>query len=443
MYPLMRDQIADRAAAIARQPTTAAIYLPGGRVPELGEIFVQADLARMLQYLVDEESAHKRGGRAAGIEGARQAFYRGDIARAIVRQQEEMGGLLDADDLAGFRARVETPHHIRFREHDVYGCGAWSQGPMVLQTLNLLKRLDLKAMAHNSADYVHAIVEALKLAAADRERYFGDPDFVDVPVGRLLSDDYAAERLCQFDPLHASPGLPAHGAVEGYARRDWTPDPSTTSRGPIPKNHIHSGRAAPLLAQLETTYLCAMDRHGNAFSSTPSDANLSGHVVPGTGTVCSTWGSRAYTDPTHPGAVSGGRRPRMSANPQIAIRPGREVLVFGSPGNEVLGQAQVQVFLNRVVFGMDPQSALEQPRFASYSWPGSIVPHPYFPGRLNLEARIPIAVGDTLASRGHKVEWWPERIWLAGSPCMISHDLESNLLCAAADHRRTAYALGW
>jgi gamma-glutamyltranspeptidase/glutathione hydrolase len=442
MYPLFREQLLDRAEIMrATQPTTAAVYLPGGKVPELGELFVQADLGSMLQFLADEESASKSKGRAEGIDAARRAFYRGDIARKIVRQQEELGGLLDADDLANHRARIEEPHRIRFGDMDVYGCGAWSQGPMVLETLGILKHFDLKGMGHNSADYIHTVIEALKLAAADRERYFGDPDFVDVPVETLLSDPYIARRAAEIVMETAAPGLPQHGTVDGHERREWTPDSSSTSTGPIPKAHIHSGK--PAAPQLETSYLCAVDRQGNAFSSTPSDSNFSGHVVPGTGTICSSWGSRGYTDPWHPGSIGPGRRPRMSANPQIAIRPGKEVMAFGSPGNEVLGQAQVQIFLNRAVFGMDPQSALEQPRFASYSWPGSIVPHPYFPGRINVESRVPEAVGQDLLKRGHKVEWWPERKWLAGSPCMIVNDLESGIRYAAADHRRTAYAIGW
>lgn len=441
MYPLLQEQIADRADLLGKKPTTAAVFLPGGKVPQLGEIFVQSDLGSMLQYLADEEAAHKGKGRAEGIDAARRAFYQGDVARAIVRQQQEMDGLLTAEDLSSFRAKIEKPHKISFQDYEVYGCGAWSQGPMVLETLNLLKRLDLKAMGHNSADYLHAVVEAMKLAAADRERYFGDPDFISVPVDRLLSESYAVARLKSFNPRIASPGMPPHGEIESYPRRDWAPDSSSGSNSPLPQVHIHSGVAQP--AQLETTYLNAIDRHGNAFSSTPSDANISGHLIPGLGIVCSTWGSRAYTDPEHPGAVGGGRRPRMSANPQLAIAPGRKVIAYGSPGNEVLGQAQIQVFLNLAVFGMDPQSSVEQPRVASYSWPGSIVPHPYFPGRLNLESRIPRSVGDELAKRGHKVEWWPERKWLAGSPCVIVHDLELGVRFAGADHRRTAYALGW
>lgn len=445
MYPLLREQILDRAEAMRSMPTTAAVYMPDGRVPELGEIFIQRDLGAMLQYLADEERAHKVNGRQAGIAAARKAFYCGDIARAIVRQQQEHGGLVTAEDLAGFRAGIEKPEQIRFGDYTVYGCGPWSQGPMVLETLNLLKGFDLAAMGHNSPAYLHAVVESIKLAAADRERYFGDPDFVDVPLNVLLSDAYAATRRGKIDKGHAAPEMPMHGDVPGFARRPWRPDPSSGSTGPIPQAHILSGAKdiAAVAPQLETTYLCAIDRHGNAFSSTPSDSNFSSHIVPGLGIVCSTWGSRGYTDPEHPFAVAPGRRPKMSANPQLAIVPGRKVIAFGSPGNEVLGQAQIQVFLNLAVFGMDPQSAVEQARVASYSWPGSIVPHPYFPARLNIESRIPRSTGEALAALGHKIEWWPERKWLAGSPCVISHDLELDVRFAGADHRRTAYAVGW
>lgn len=442
MYPMLRQQILERVEGMEGMPTTQAVYLPGGKVPELGETFFQRDMGSMLQYLADEERAHRTQGRAAGIDAARRAFYRGDVARAIVRQQEEMGGLVTAEDLAAFRAGIETPEQVRFGDFIVYGCGAWSQGPMVLETLNLLKGFDLAAMGHNSPDYLHTLVEAVKLAAADRERYFGDPKFVEVPLNVLLSDAYAETRRRALDPNRAAPEMPMHGEVPGYARKPWKPDPSARSAGPIPQVHIHSADQH-LAPQLETTYLCAMDRHGNAFSSTPSDANFSSHIVPGLGIVCSTWGSRAYTDPEHPAAIGPGRRPKMSANPQIAISPGRKIVAYGSPGNEVLGLAQLQVFLNLAVFGMDPQSAVEQARVASYSWPGSIVPHPYFPARLNVEARIPRATGDALAARGHKVEWWPERKWLAGSPCVIAHDLELDVRFAAADHRRTAYAIGW
>ena len=194
---------------------------------------------------------------------------------------------------------------------------------------------------------------------------------------------------------------------------------------------------------LETSYLCVVDSSGNAYSSTPSDAAASGPVIAGLGLPCCTWGSRAYTAADHPARVEGGRRPRMATNPQIAIGRDRFVMPYGSPGGEVLGQAQLQVFLNMMVFGMDPQSAVEAPRFASSSWPGSMMPHGYSPAQLTLESRIDPAVGGELEALGHKIKWWPDRHWQAGSVCAIMHDLATDVRYAAADHRRTAYAVGW
>ncbi len=430
-YPFFAEILAARQAEIRQWPTTAAIFLPNGRAPEVGEIFVQADLARTLQYMADQEKAYARGDRLAGLHAARNAFYRGDIASAIVRHQKEHGGWLLAEDLAEFRSRVEQPCRIRFADFDVYGCGPWSQGPMVLEALNILAGFDLKGMRHNSAAYVHAVTEALKLAAADREVYFGDPDFVYVPLNVLLSQDYAARRRAQLDPAKAWPGMPPAGEVGGVAIPPWRPDPSA---------------GAPLEiadTKPETSFLCVADRNGNVFAATPSDPTIGGPVVPGTGIVPSMWGSRGYTGADHPARVGPGRRPRMSANPAIAIKPGELVMPFGSPGSEVLGQAMVQVFLNQVVFGMDPQSACEAPRFASYSWPESALPHSYRPGHLCIEEDVGAATGEALAAMGHRVEWWPERKYLAGSVCTIQSDLRTGVKWAGADPRRTAYAVGW
>ena len=220
------------------------------------------------------------------------------------------------------------------------------------------------------------MTEALKLAAADREVYFGDPAFVDVPLDVLLSDDYAARRRARIDPAKAWPGMPPAGEVGGVAIPPWRPDPSAGA--PL---EIADGRP-------ETSFLCVADRHGNVFAATPSDPTIAGPVVPGTGITVSMWGSRGYTGPDHPARVGPGRRPRMSANPAIAIRPGEMVMPFGSPGSEVLGQAMVQAFLNQAVFGMDPQSACEAPRFASYSWPELALPHAYRPGHLCVEEDV-------------------------------------------------------
>jgi len=430
-YPFFAEQLAARQNDIARWPTTAAIFLPNGRPPQVGENFVQDDLARTLQHMADQERAHAHGDRLAGLQAARDAFYRGDIANAILRHQRENGGWLTEGDLTEFHSPVEPACRIRCGAFDVYGCGPWSQGPMVLEALNIVQGFDLRAMGHNSAAYVHAVTEALKLAAADREVYFGDPSFVEVPLDILLSADYAARRCAQIDPARAWPGMPPAGEVGGVAIPPWRPDPS-------------AGAALEIAdTKPETSFLCVADRHGNVFAATPSDPTIAGPVVPGTGITVSMWGSRGYTGPDHPACIGAGRRPRMSANPAIAIKPGELVMPFGSPGSEVLGQAMVQVFLNQAVFGMDPQSACEAPRFASYSWPESQLPHSYRPGHLCVEEDVGAATCEALAALGHRVERWPERKYLAGSVCTIQSDLRSGVKWAGADPRRTAYAVGW
>ncbi|HEY6430497.1 MAG TPA: gamma-glutamyltransferase [Acetobacteraceae bacterium] len=425
-YPFLAEIIAAKQNEIQQWPDTAAIFLPGGRVPDVGTPFVQADLAATLQYMVDEERSSE--GRRAGLRAAHDAFYRGDIAAAIAQHQRANGGWLTADDLAAFQARFEPPCRGTFRGTDIFACGPWSQGPMLLEALNIIEPLDLRAMGHNSAEYIHAVVEALKIAAADREAWFGDPDFEDVPLKILLSEPYTATRRALFDPRRAWPMMPPAGDA-GRPARPWHPDPSAAG---------HAGSARPA-----TSFLCIADRHGNIFAATPSDGTIGGPVVPGTGILPSMWGSRGYTAPDHPARIGPGRRPRMSANPAIAIRPGEWIMPFGSPGSEVLGQAMVQAFLNMTVFGMDPQSAVEAPRVASYSWPESALPHSYRPGRLNVEADIGEDVIVTLAALGHVIERWPARKYLAGSVCTILSDQPSGVKWAGADPRRTAYAIGW
>src|SRR6185437_11044855 len=208
MYPLMSEMIGMHIDDYRRWPSSAEIYLPRGRVPQPGERFVQRDLARTLQYLADEEKAASGRGRAAGLQAARDAFYRGDIAHAIVDFHRANGGLLALEDLATFRVGLEPPVRARFRELDLYTCGAWCQGPVLLEVLNILDGIDLRAMGHNSADYVHTLTEAIKLAFADRERWFGDPKFVDVPLQTLLSQGFAADRRACIRPDRAWPGMP-------------------------------------------------------------------------------------------------------------------------------------------------------------------------------------------------------------------------------------------
>ena len=427
MYPLMSAMIGMHADDYRRWPSSAEIYLPGGRVPQPGERFVQRDLARTLQYLADEERAASANGRAVGLQAARDAFYRGDIAHAIVDFHRANGGLLALEDLAGFRVALEAPMRTRFRELELYACGAWCQGPVLLELLNILDGIDLRAMGHNSADYVHTLTEAIKLAFADRERYFGDPNFVDVPLQTLLSQRFADHRRASIRPDRASPGMPPSGDVDDRRARNE----------PLP-----TGERAAAGAH-DTSHVSVIDREGNVFAATPSDPSYDTPVIPGTGLCPSSRGSQSFADPTHPSCPAPGKRPRLTPMVAMAFLPDGSPMPLGTPGGDVQAQALAQVLLNIDVFGMNPQQAVEAPRFASYSFPDSFEPHAYSPGLLYVENRISGSVRDALASRGHDVAEWPDFVWRAGAVCVQRADRTSGVIAAAADPRRPCYAVGW
>ncbi len=433
MFPLKAQTITNNVEIYRRYPSSAQIYLPDGEPPQVGSLFRNPDLADSLRYMVDEERAAARvGGREAGLKAARDAFYKGDIARRIVRFQEEEGGWLTAEDLASFRVGIEPPVKTTFGDVEVYGCGVWCQGPALLQALNLVESFDLKGMGYNSPDYIHTLTEAIKLVMADRDAWYGDPRFVDVPIDRLLSKEYADIRREMIRPHEAWPEMPAAGKGVELGVEGDRPAPKRP-----PKDMGSPG------AELDTSYLCVVDRHGNVFSATPSDGSYNGPITPGTGMAISPRGSQSWTDPDHPSCLAPGKRPRLTPNPAIAIRGNREFVPFGTPGGDVQTQAMLQTFLNVFVWGMEPQAAVEAPRFASYSFPSSFEPHKYYPGLLKLEGLIDRAAGDELERRGHRIEWWPDVIWLAGSMGIIHADRETGLLSAGADPRRMAYAMGW
>ena len=428
MYPLMASVIAKKAENYARWPSNAAIYLPGGRPPAVGDVFVQADLGRSLQYLADEERA-AAGDRAAGLAAARAAFYRGDIAAAIVNYHRENGGLLTADDLTSFHVAVEPPERVSVAGVDVYACGPWCQGPTLLQALRLIDVKALAAHGHNSPEALHMMAEALKLAFADRERWIGDPRFVDVPTAALLSDDYTASRRALIRPGEAWPEMPPAGdPAQGLATVACSQ--AAASTGPVEAAH-------------DTSYVCVIDSDGNVFSATPSDISFDTPVIPGTGLCASSRGAQSWADPQHASSVAPGKRPRLTPNPALAIKDGAFVMPLGTPGGDVQIQAMLQTFVNIVTYGMNPQAAVEAPRFATMSFPNSFEPHEYHPNKLMLEARIPEAAGDTLAAWGHGVEWWPEWAWPAGAMCVLVQDIARGTISGGADPRRPAYGLAW
>src|SRR5271156_3602342 len=422
MYPLMADSLKRHAERHNAWPSSAAVYLPNGRAPETGEVFYQKDLAASLQYMADEDKAASGRGRDAGLEAARDAFYRGDIAKKFVAFNREQGGLLSAEDLANYHSPVGPPERRRFGDLEVFTCGAWCQGPVLLQTLALLDGTDVTKLGHNSANYVHHLTEALKLAFADREAYYTDPATGNVPLPTLMSSEYAAERKKLIDPKKAWPEMPPPGALGAGGQ---VLNPSAGNPFPEP----------------DTSYVCAADRWGNLFSATPSDGSYGSPIVPGTGFIPSNRGSQSRPDPKHPAGVAPGKRPRLTPNPAILVTKDGGVMPFGTPGGDVQTQAMLQVLLNIMHFGMDPQTAIEAPRVASYSFPSSFAPFEYFPGRLAVEGRIDKATRDELAARGHEIQDWPDWTWLAGSVEAILTDPKTGLMGAGADPRRPAYAI--
>jgi gamma-glutamyltranspeptidase/glutathione hydrolase len=405
-------------AAYRRWPTSAALYLPGGRPRAAGEAFVQADLARTIEIMIAAERGAAGAGRAGAIRAARDAFYRGEIARAIVAFHEQEGGLLGAEDLADFAVEVAPALRGSFRDVEVATCGFWCQGPALLQTLNLLEPFDLAALGHNAPRYLHLVVEAIKLAFADREAYYGDPLHVKVPADGLLSKAYAEARRGLIRPDRA-----------------WVEAPAGDPLGLGPTRN----GAAP--GDLGTSYVAVVDPEGNAFSATPSDPSVDSPVVPGVGCVVSPRGSQSWLDPAHPSAVAPGKRPRLTPAPAIAFRDGRP-MPLGTPGGDVQLQAMLQVLLNVVVFGLPPQEAVEAPRVVSRSFPDSFWPHPTFPGRLDVESRIPAETRAALAEMGHRVSALPEWDWRAGAVCAVEKRPDGTLL-AGADARRGSHAIGW
>ena len=422
-YPMIAESVAAHLSDYAEFPSNAAVFLPDGKPHAVGALFVQRDLAATIRHMADEDRrAAASGGREAGLAAAHHAFYRGDIARRIVAFMREEGGYLAADDLANYRSRIEPAVTRDWRGHAVTTCGPWCQGPALLEALLLMERAGLDGLSHNSPDYLHLIAEALKIAMADREYHFGDPQFRDVPLDALLGEAHIATRVAAMDRARAHPGMPEPLLSLGTA----IPAPSTR---------------AVVVAEPDTSYVAVVDRWGNAFSATPSDGTYNAPLVPGLGFVCSPRGSQSRPDPSHPTGVRPGARPRLTPNPALVVTRDGAVIPLGTPGGDVQIQAMLQVILNHLHFGMDLQEAVEAPRVATYAFPSSFAPYEYFPGRLAVEARIPAATRDALRARGHDVRDWPDWTWLAGSVEAVRHDPATGTKMAAADPRRPAYAL--
>jgi len=422
MYEYMHRMLAipeTRTQFALYPPGGDAVFYPGGQAPRVGEPFAQPALSGTLRRLVEVDA--RLGDRRAGIVAARERFYRGDIAALIGAFSESCGGLLRASDLAGYRARVEPPLSTTFAGREILGQGAWTQGPILMQALGMLATHDLRALGHNSARYIHVVSESLKLAFADRERYYGDVP--DVPLAELLSPRYLAERAALIRPDRAIPAAPSPGTPGVVAATSATATSATAA------------------AVDGTTHIAAIDSQGNMIALTASGGVFRKSAFsPALGCTLSTRSEMFVLEDGHPNALAPGKRPRTTLVSYLICDDGIPIMTVGCPGGDDQAQANLQIILNLLLFGMNPQQAVEAPRFATQTLVNSFYPRVYKPGQLNVEATIPESTRAELRALGHDVT----EIGACGIGAVVTRrDPDSGVLSAGADPRRPTYALAW
>jgi gamma-glutamyltranspeptidase / glutathione hydrolase len=396
-------------------PASAELYLPP---PRPGTLFRNRALAAMYRRILDEAGS---GSREQLIDAARAAFYRGFVAESIDRFCREGGGLLAGDDLAGWQATLEPPAIYAYHGYTVCKTGPWGQGPVFLQQLALLAGFDLADLGLGSGDYVHTVVECSKLAFADREAFYGDPRFVDVPLERLLSREYNDDRRRLVGEVASGELRPGGGRLPTFVEAEATVGAGEPTRG-------------------DTVHLDIADRFGNLVSATPSGGWLqSSPVIPDLGWPLGTRAQMFWLEEGLPSSLEPGKRPRTTLSPSIALRGGDPYLAFGTPGGDQQDQWSLHVFLNNVHGGLDLQAAIDAPDFHTDHFPSSFFPRQRRPRSLSLEARFDDAVVAELRNRGHEVDmtdhWSLGRVSAAGR--------ENGLLKAAANPRgMQGYAVG-
>src|SRR2546426_215759 len=409
-------------------PGGTAVFYPGGRVPDVGELFIQPALGGTLRRLVEADTK-SRGHRTAGIAAARERFYRGDVAVTIVGFSERVGGLLRASDLAGYRAQLEAPLRTTFAGREILGQSAWTQGPVLMQALGMLAAFDLRALGHNSARYIHVVAEALKLAFADRERHYGDREDALASVGELLTPAYLKERaaLVRMDraALEAPPS--------GDPRRRDDASPGVGARAGVRA----SGAAAAGAAADGTTHIAAIDRDGSMICLTPSGGVFrKSAFAPELGCTLSTRSEMFVLEEDHPNALTPGKRPRTTLVNYLICEGGVPTTTVGCPGGDDQTQADLQLVLNLLIFGMNPQQAEEGPRFSTQTLVNSFYPRVYRPGQLNVEPGIPESTRAELSALGHT----GTEIGACGNGAVVTRrDPETGVLSAGADPRPPTY----
>jgi len=453
VYPGLREHVvANREKYATLYPTTGEIYCPGGRVPEVGALLRNPDWAGALRAMCRGEAAAQHRGRVAGIEAARDVFYKGEIAERIVAfirdhpVEDASGsahaGLLSYEDLAEWHGGLEETVSLPFGGLVVHKCPPWTQGPVVLQQLALLEGFDLRGLGHNSAAYLHALIESAKLAFADREAYYGDPAVDAVPLDVLLSPAYSARRRGligerasrEFRPGDVGRGVPEYATFDVAADNRRALQVGARAVRDLGLGHAHVG---------DTTHLDAVDREGNMVAATPSGGWIgSSPVIKGLGFPLGTRGQMFYLNANRPNALAPRKRPRATLTPSLATKDGQPYMVFGTPGGDAQDQWTLQFFLNVEVFGMNLQAAVDAPTVHSTHFPSSFYPRAAFPARVEVEAGFPEAVVADLQRRGHDVGMLDR--WANGKVMGIRLDRDRGVIQGAVSPRRgIGYAFGW
>lgn len=432
-YPI--DETRSNSIARSRQffemwPDSKRHWMPDGRVPAPSQIFRQPMLAKTLRAMVDVEQKARAAGkdRVGAIDAVRDYFYRGEIARKIDEFSKANSGLLRYEDLAAFRLEPEEAVSTTYRGYQVFKPGFWSQGPSLIQALNILEGYDMRAVGMNSAEYIHRGVEALKLAYADRDTYYGDPKFNKVPAGVLLSKEYAASRrelIVRSASLEFRPGE-IDGEVGAH--------PTLSARARIPIDDALMAR--------DTTCVDTVDREGIMFSATPSGAWMPSVIAGDTGIPLTQRAQSFLLVKGHPNELEGGKRPRVTLSPTLVLRPdGGPFLALSTPGGDNQDQSLMQLVMNVIEFNLNAEAAVEAPRYQTRHLVSSFDNHAWNKGDLLLDDRTPAATFAELVERGHKVQ--TRSRWASGAAPVMVRMLPDGAIEAGADPYGYRVAHAW
>lgn len=454
-YPIeaqTANAIENNKASIKEWPYSRKVFLPhlgeNREAPVAGEIFVQEDLYQTLLKLVEAErtALKTKKTRKEAIYAAFDRFYKGDIAKEIVRGTKEQGGLFTEADLANWKVKIEEPLQVNYRGVDVYKLQEWTQGPALLQSLNILENFDLKSMGYNSANYINTVYQAMSLAFADRDFYYGDPAFVKSPMKGLLSKEYAKERAKLIgevnDPkISAGDPYPFQGETNPYLNILNRNKAALASLSP---EDLNAGLDEKFLADFQrgTTSVQAADAEGWVVSVTPSGGWIPAVIAGNTGVGLSQrMQSFVLDENLNPyNLPEPGKRPRVTLTPSLALKDGKPYLAFSVQGGDSQDQNLLQFFLNVVDFGMNVQESVEAPNFNSYQMQSSFGDHEIRPGAITLREDTPEWIRRDLLHRGYTMDFWNKT---SGPITAIWVDWKHGSFWGGASNYGDDYGIAW